>query len=1257
MDPLGFRSETSPPKIVPVKVRRKHLTETERLEIENRKMEERLQALKEALSREKEARKKMGGGIWRSGKQGALTNHAAQVLEKNKEKREKRRETQYKTLSDSGMHLEPLPDAPVPRPPPSLPREPAVPLVPIDPLGGSQSSRSRTCGQCEVGSASVSCIECKEFYCDECFVDIHKKGALRSHTVKRMQEDNLPRFDRSRRFKTTSRPQSAGGRSDTSAHNTDAMCDASPASNSLLEGTFDERESHHSFLEALNEWRGVTKKPAEKTSSAASTSAAVGESPSPPRVSAERAPATNVQPRMWNAEDSHATAADTVSSRGTLLEGDFNEDESHKYFLDALEAWRNKHGHGASEVPHQKPPAKPSVGIASSGIQTETGDADTRPKRKPTDVPIPESQQSLSYMERLLVKQYRKDPHVIERVFRSIIGDGESGSVEDGNATTESVVVGGSEGESSPKKTASSLEERLPPDSNPPPTAYANKIEATDVTEAPLDGTVEASANEPIVSEPPSPRAAAVNKANTFEFDASIEELNKAASAIQRQFRRRRSEVGSTTQGAPASPTPQNTQSHSAQQETFEFNGSVEDQNRAAALIQAQFRRRKSVQNVTSPVKSAAAAAARPSTAGALDSDRKASSDCNIAFNAPVAVQHKAASVIQAQFRKRQASLRDLNTASSRDNVSPKVDLPTDAVVPDVTSEASPSTSDAPVAPLAEPVQPAQETFDFGTPIEDQEKAAALMQSRFRMRKAKEKAAADKPPTEVHAVESPVVSAAPAIEDAVTTTEAPSAPLKPAQETFDFGTPIEDQEKAAALMQSRFRMRKAKEKAAADKPPTEVHAVESPVVSAAPAIEDAVTTTEAPSAPVTEPAQETFDFGTPIEDQEKAAALMQSRFRMREAKEKAAADKPPVETAETADAPVVPAVEPASNESATPFEFDAPLDVQNKAASIIQSQFRRRLSMQAMSASSDDVAKTSSAVSVSAQMTADVAEEPTPAVSAPSNPATESIEFDAPIEVQHRAASVIQAQFRQRILSKHNLRPSTSDSQSSDAATPDASDRPVDAPPSSSQPPQESFDFDAPLEDQHKAAAAIQKRFRMRKASATASTADLTEASVSQSVSNANLVPDASYGETTAADMSEDSMMRGNPDSPEDDEDRGGPLADDFGADDAEVGGVDAGHAHNTEVPHDATQEAIESQIELDPDMMDPTDGKDSRKSVHGLDENDLMQDFEEMERRVESEAAVRDDDDVEGDEPPADDDSDDANYDAGVEETSEMAE
>eukprot|EP01137_Pigoraptor_chileana_P022197 Opistho-2@86882 len=1110
MDPLGFRSETSPPKIVPVKVRRKHLTETERLEIENRKMEERLQALKEALSREKEARKKMGGGIWRSGKQGALTNHAAQVLEKNKEKREKRRETQYKTLSDSGMHLEPLPDAPVPRPPPSLPREPAVPLVPIDPLGGSQSSRSRTCGQCEVGSASVSCIECKEFYCDECFVDIHKKGALRSHTVKRMQEDNLPRFDRSRRFKTTSRPQSAGGRSDTSAHNTDAMCDASPASNSLLEGTFDERESHHSFLEALNEWRGVTKKPAEKTSSAASTSAAVGESPSPPRVSAERAPATNVQPRMWNAEDSHATAADTVSSRGTLLEGDFNEDESHKYFLDALEAWRNKHGHGASEVPHQKPPAKPSVGIASSGIQTETGDADTRPKRKPTDVPIPESQQSLSYMERLLVKQYRKDPHVIERVFRSIIGDGESGSVEDGNATTESVVVGGSEGESSPKKTASSLEERLPPDSNPPPTAYANKIEATDVTEAPLDGTVEASANEPIVSEPPSPRAAAVNKANTFEFDASIEELNKAASAIQRQFRRRRSEVGSTTQGAPASPTPQNTQSHSAQQETFEFNGSVEDQNRAAALIQAQFRRRKSVQNVTSPVKSAAAAAARPSTAGALDSDRKASSDCNIAFNAPVAVQHKAASVIQAQFRKRQASLRDLNTASSRDNVSPKVDLPTDAVVPDVTSEASPSTSDAPVAPLAEPVQPAQETFDFGTPIEDQEKAAALMQS---------------------------------------------------------------------------------------------------------------------------------------------------RFRMREAKEKAAADKPPVETAETADAPVVPAVEPASNESATPFEFDAPLDVQNKAASIIQSQFRRRLSMQAMSASSDDVAKTSSAVSVSAQMTADVAEEPTPAVSAPSNPATESIEFDAPIEVQHRAASVIQAQFRQRILSKHNLRPSTSDSQSSDAATPDASDRPVDAPPSSSQPPQESFDFDAPLEDQHKAAAAIQKRFRMRKASATASTADLTEASVSQSVSNANLVPDASYGETTAADMSEDSMMRGNPDSPEDDEDRGGPLADDFGADDAEVGGVDAGHAHNTEVPHDATQEAIESQIELDPDMMDPTDGKDSRKSVHGLDENDLMQDFEEMERRVESEAAVRDDDDVEGDEPPADDDSDDANYDAGVEETSEMAE
>jgi hypothetical protein len=72
---------------VPIKMKRKtlkHLSQAERLEIENKRMEDRLQSLKLEMLREKEEREASGGVHWNSGKMGPLASHAANVLKKNR---------------------------------------------------------------------------------------------------------------------------------------------------------------------------------------------------------------------------------------------------------------------------------------------------------------------------------------------------------------------------------------------------------------------------------------------------------------------------------------------------------------------------------------------------------------------------------------------------------------------------------------------------------------------------------------------------------------------------------------------------------------------------------------------------------------------------------------------------------------------------------------------------------------------------------------------------------------------------------------------------------------------------------------------------------------------------------------------------------------------------------------------------------------------------------------------------------------------
>lgn len=62
-------------------------SEAEQLEMENRKLEERLRELKDSLKKQKEAREVKGGYSWKSGKVGGLATHSQGVLSENSRRR------------------------------------------------------------------------------------------------------------------------------------------------------------------------------------------------------------------------------------------------------------------------------------------------------------------------------------------------------------------------------------------------------------------------------------------------------------------------------------------------------------------------------------------------------------------------------------------------------------------------------------------------------------------------------------------------------------------------------------------------------------------------------------------------------------------------------------------------------------------------------------------------------------------------------------------------------------------------------------------------------------------------------------------------------------------------------------------------------------------------------------------------------------------------------------------------------------------
>ncbi|XP_060689905.1 zinc finger B-box domain-containing protein 1 [Hemiscyllium ocellatum] len=148
--------------------------ETLQLELDSDVMEQRLQQLRQTMRKEKEERERSGPYHWKSGQMGSLVNHA-QVVLRNKENFNQKitsGKTKIRILKDH----------------PEEPRKRAI----IDAAVSETENlkvKGKLCGQCEIRSPVLVCVECGEDYCSSCFAKFHQKGALKLHRFSPFQAE------------------------------------------------------------------------------------------------------------------------------------------------------------------------------------------------------------------------------------------------------------------------------------------------------------------------------------------------------------------------------------------------------------------------------------------------------------------------------------------------------------------------------------------------------------------------------------------------------------------------------------------------------------------------------------------------------------------------------------------------------------------------------------------------------------------------------------------------------------------------------------------------------------------------------------------------------------------------------------------------------------------------------------------------------------------------------------------------------------
>ncbi|XP_042342870.1 zinc finger B-box domain-containing protein 1 [Plectropomus leopardus] len=331
-------------------LREQHM-ETVTLAQESREMEEKLQQLKESMSKEKEERGHSGGFRWKSGQCGSLNSNA--LTNSSKETKENR----FKKLSAGKVKIRMLKDEPLT----ALPQPPPPPPNPAIGLQTTRKNRLRGtyCGQCEVQTAGLMCTECTEDYCLSCFTKFHQKGALKLHRMVPIQTD------------------------------------------------LQTHVSTQDVVSCLQKQINPSFYPSTFTSPAVAKATQLH--PNPSQILA----VNHGEGEMVELIKKGQKREDETGFPSSLLRGEYNEEEAARSFQEALRQWRERKSDGAGEPKNEGAMWTPirSVSVSSMATQADLAPqrgAEGREGRVPVRVEFTES--SLTYMDRLLLKKHRRTP-------------------------------------------------------------------------------------------------------------------------------------------------------------------------------------------------------------------------------------------------------------------------------------------------------------------------------------------------------------------------------------------------------------------------------------------------------------------------------------------------------------------------------------------------------------------------------------------------------------------------------------------------------------------------------------------------------------------------------------------------------------------------------------------------------------------------------------------------------------------------------
>ncbi|XP_039478184.1 uncharacterized protein zbbx isoform X4 [Oreochromis aureus] len=326
--------------------------ETTTLASESREIEEKLQRLKDSISKEKAERGHSQRFKWASGQCGSMTSNSLSYGSK------KDKESKLQKLSAGKLKIRVLKDEELtapPQPPPPLPTQTAR----------KSRLRGTVCGQCEVKTAGIMCAECTENYCVGCFARFHHKGALKFHKMIPIQTDLQTRVS------------------------------TRDVVNSFKKQT--DPSSYYSTY-SPNPNPGTT--PSSRQGN---------ESPEK-RTEAEKNPDCGKMLVVSHGEEKKVgiTEDDNKGFLPSLLKGEYNEEESARSFQEALKLWRGKND-GVWI------PARP-VSVSAMATQTALPpDREAEGQRRGgggerVPVKVEFTKNSLTYIDRLLLKKHRRTP-------------------------------------------------------------------------------------------------------------------------------------------------------------------------------------------------------------------------------------------------------------------------------------------------------------------------------------------------------------------------------------------------------------------------------------------------------------------------------------------------------------------------------------------------------------------------------------------------------------------------------------------------------------------------------------------------------------------------------------------------------------------------------------------------------------------------------------------------------------------------------